>query len=130
VIGPGHRLIRVRSTGYSTPCWIWEGGLRHGYGAHHVAWRQRYGPVPDGLELDHLCRIKACCNPDHLEAVTHAENVHRDLVARGRRPDVPLADYCPHGAWAIRGSQVFCNDCGDLIGPVRIPTFPSLKAPS
>ena len=37
------------------------------------------GPIPDGCELDHLCRNRACCNPDHLEPVTHLENVRRGL---------------------------------------------------
>jgi len=41
------------------------------------------GPVPDGLELDHLCRVRSCCNPDHLEPVTHKENIRRGFLRRG-----------------------------------------------
>lgn len=68
-----------------TGCWVWRRGLNDsGYGwiksggrtrrAHRVAYELVKGPIPDGLEIDHLCRVRACINPDHLEAVTHREN--------------------------------------------------------
>lgn len=74
--------------GYKTPCWIWQGNHdRLGYGlinrlehqgvAHLWFWKQVNGPVPEGLELDHLCRVRLCVNPTHFEAVTHEENVKR-----------------------------------------------------
>jgi len=78
------------------PCWIWT-GYRHkqGYGrlrvggklrlAHVWAWVQANGPVPEGMELDHLCRNPGCCNPAHLEPVTHLENVRRGNAGRLRR---------------------------------------------
>jgi hypothetical protein len=79
------------------PCWPWTGcripGPRGGYGiikgggvgsrnakpliAHVVSYGFYVGPVPDGLELDHLCANKGCVNPAHLEPVTHAENLRR-----------------------------------------------------
>lgn len=66
------------------PCTLWEGTLNHdGYGrigdklAHRVLWEQEYGPIETGLELDHLCRVRACVRLSHLEPVTHAENVRR-----------------------------------------------------
>lgn len=45
--------------------------------AHREAYRLWRGPIPDGLEIDHLCRVRRCVNPWHLEAVTHQENVAR-----------------------------------------------------
>lgn len=71
-------------------CWIWTGSRqRFGYGqitvshtegrmlTHRLVYEGLAGPIPAGLELDHLCRVPACCNPAHLEPVTHAENVRR-----------------------------------------------------
>ena len=64
-------------------CWTWLGKIAKGYGrygrtgAHRVAYLLRVGPIPEGLEIDHLCRNTACVRPDHLEAVTHEENMRR-----------------------------------------------------
>jgi hypothetical protein len=91
LLGHNHALkIRYaeEDCGYETPCWVWQGTrINHGYGrvnrngretfAHIHEWEKVNGPVPDGLELDHLCRNPPCCNPAHLEAVTHAENMRR-----------------------------------------------------
>lgn len=69
-------------------CWLWIGAWSdRGYGvvrknkrimfAHRLSYEMEYGAVPDGLELDHKCRVKCCVRPDHLEAVTHHVNVLR-----------------------------------------------------
>lgn len=74
--------------GFTTPCWIWAGGTSEdGYGrawangrqipAHRHYYELHVGPIPEGLVLDHLCRIPSCVNPGHLEPVTPAENVRR-----------------------------------------------------
>lgn len=70
-------------------CWLWTGTMNdHGYGliyvgmgkevrAHRFSYELHKGPIPADLELDHLCRVRSCVNPDHLEPVTHAENTRR-----------------------------------------------------
>lgn len=73
-------------------CWLWTGAITvRGYGhvrlggtmhrAHRAVYRAVRGDIPQGLELDHLCRVLACVNPGHLEPVTHLENVRRGLRA-------------------------------------------------
>lgn len=66
-------------------CWIWLGAYNSvsGYGyygrtpAHRVIYSMAVGPIPPGLDIDHLCRNRTCCNPGHLEPVTHRENCLR-----------------------------------------------------
>ena len=80
------------------PCWVWTAGTnRAGYGkfgvgreagkqlivqAHRFAYELLAGSIPEGLELDHLCRNRPCVNPDHMEPVTHAENMARGYAAK------------------------------------------------
>lgn len=71
----------------SDGCWLWTGPLhsggKTGYGwtgkklAHRQAYEYAVGPIPDGLQLDHLCRVRLCVRPEHLEPVTQKENIRR-----------------------------------------------------
>ena len=85
--------VRVDPSG----CWIWSGSLNgRGYGqmywrgrvrrAHRVSYALLKGPLVEGLDLDHLCRVTLCVNPAHLEQVTHLVNVRRGWRARGLSP--------------------------------------------
>jgi site-specific DNA-cytosine methylase len=78
-------------------CWLWRGALNeHGYGifgreaskdtvrAHRWAFENVVGQIPDGLDLDHLCRVRHCVRPDHLEPVTNQENTRRGVESRHR----------------------------------------------
>lgn len=76
----------------NTGCWLWTGGLMNrGYGklcfgdgtrlAHRVSWELHRGPIPEGLVLDHVCRVRSCVNPDHLRLVTIAQNVLENSVS-------------------------------------------------
>lgn len=98
VQGHNMRLIRKPqrySVNPQTGCWDWllyKGSL--GYGqvgvkgtgkvvpAHRFIYEQHKGPIPDGLELDHLCRNPSCVNPEHLEPIQHNENVRRGATTK------------------------------------------------
>lgn len=86
---PLHRRFWFRVLVTET-CWLWTGPLnpKSGYGmqiqhrgrkyqAHRLAYESIVGPIPDGLQLDHLCRVRHCVNPAHLEAVTARVNTLR-----------------------------------------------------
>lgn len=87
-------------------CWKWLGFLNDsGYGmfkaysdrsmmlAHRYSYELHVGPIPEGLQLDHLCRNPACVNPGHLEPVTHEENVRRGNAGHNMRSKT----HCPQG---------------------------------
>lgn len=91
----GHhkRLYRAEYTeedrGFPTPCWIWQKATRaDGYGAeqgrlaHRSYYERCLGPIPEGLHVDHLCGVRLCVNPDHLEAVTPVVNARRSAATK------------------------------------------------
>jgi hypothetical protein len=92
-IDPVTRVLRRVSVDERTGCWVFGGSGPSGYGqvevqrgtdgrrrtvlTHVLLWLTHHGPIEGGLELDHLCRNRKCCNPDHLELVSSRENTMR-----------------------------------------------------
>lgn len=109
-------------------CWYWNGSCTSsGYGhlnagggkyplAHVLLFEHFRGPVPEGLELDHLCRNRRCVNPDHLEPVTHYENERRGAAPAMR---LHVAGVCARGHNLVteasrrrsNGRVVYCRAC-------------------
>lgn len=109
-------------------CWEWSAYKLQGYGrfgvggsranggrivyAHRWAYEALVGPIPEGLTLDHLCRNRACVNPEHLEPVTPQENTRRGAI---------LKTHCPQGH-PYSGENLFygtdgsrrCRECNRL----------------
>lgn len=98
-------------------CWIWLGSHKRGYGrinvgggvvqfTHRVAYELYKGPIPTGMQIDHLCRQPACCNPDHLEAVTPRVNSQRSSAAESVRRRKAAQTHCKHGHPLTPGNLV------------------------
>lgn len=99
------RVLAKITVSAANECWMWTGYSNGvGYGrtrmngvdhyVHRLVYEDRYGPASRGLQLDHLCRIRACCNPDHLEPVTQQENILRGNGASARNA---RKTHCPEG---------------------------------
>jgi HNH endonuclease len=96
------------SVNEQTGCWEWTAATRHGgYGnhwggvstgkflaAHRYSYETLVGPIPDGLQLDHLCRVRGCVNPEHLEPVTCRENLLRGETFTAKNAG---KTHCPAG---------------------------------
>lgn len=107
-------------------CWIWMGAASgavrsHNYGtwrgrkAHRVAYETAKGPIPFGLELDHLCRNTLCVNPDHLDPVTRRVNVERQPKVIAARSATLCANghpWTPENTYRhpAQGSRI-CRSC-------------------
>lgn len=108
-------------------CWLWRGTIEaSGYGrvgigrtknfmAHRVMYEMLVGPIPDGLQLDHLCRVRACVNPNHLEAVTPRVNSLRSenlCAQRARKTHCPKGHpYSGENLVITRQGHRICREC-------------------
>ena len=107
-------------------CWVWNGSKNKGknsYGyiwfnrkntlVHRIMYQIHKGDIPDGKEIDHLCRNKGCVNPDHLEAVSHRENMLRANVGWKCREKTHCPkghEYTPENTRITHGSRS-CKAC-------------------
>lgn len=115
----------------SDGCWVWTAGISSGgYGsfwldgknrrAHRVAYELTVGPVPQGLQLDHLCRNRRCVRPDHLEPVTCGENIRRGDTGKNSGRHNATKTHCPQGHPYEGGNPIVsegrrrCRECGRI----------------
>jgi len=106
-------------------CWVWRRHISpNGYGiigvkigdgwqnkqAHRVSYESFIGPIPSGLDLDHLCRDRRCVNPNHLDPVTRSENLKRSplMNRQGHKTHCPRGH--PYSGVNSRGGR-FCHKC-------------------
>lgn len=94
-----------------TGCWEWQAVKSNGYPAHQmhrVWWEASNGPVPKGMQLDHLCRNRRCVRPAHMEVVTPKENTRR-----GNAPTIITArtGVCKRGH-VLKGKNVYVYPSG------------------
>lgn len=114
-------------------CWEWNGTRdEHNYGRIHLKYRHRgahrvvyemlVGPIPDGLQLDHLCRNPPCVNPAHLEPVTQRENLLRGntlAAANAAKTHCPQGhEYTPENTYQSAGKRR-CRRCESAAGARR-----------
>jgi hypothetical protein len=137
--GPGSRIpveqrvmdkIDIDS---DTGCWNWTSKINdNGYGliasvvetgkrpieqrAHRVVYEMHKGPIPEGLDLDHLCRNRKCVNPDHLEPVSRAENLRRGSSehSRGKTHCKRGHEFTPENTYWTKAGYRNCLACRPL----------------
>lgn len=118
-VADGVRIESKLTPEPNTGCWLWTGATNGpGYGnlgvdghnrvAHRIAYLLARGELPPGVEIDHRCRQPACCNPAHLEPVTHEENIRRGLHGELRTHCARGHDQRPRGARRPNGR---CRAC-------------------
>lgn len=108
-----------------TNCWEWTGSKVRGYGdfwlgtvnglAHRYSYKTLVGPIPEGLQIDHLCRNRPCVNPAHLEPVTASVNNRRGIGPELLRKRMAAFTHCPKGHGYTPEntytSKKNCRDC-------------------
>lgn len=124
------RFMQLHAKDMASGCWNWTGALRKGYAsfrvgshldgtrktvyAHRFVWEQIHGPIPQELQIDHLCRNPRCVNPEHMELVTArantlrgntitANNLKKTHCHRGH-------EFTPENTYTFRGMR-HCRAC-------------------
>lgn len=112
----------LRDMGFDSECWMWTAYCtKEGYGrfapmhgltvfAHRWSYQQFVEPIFEGYVVDHLCRVRACCNPTHLEQITPGENVRRGHEYR----QLMRGDFCKHNHFLPLvgvGADGYCKQC-------------------
>lgn len=115
-------------------CWLWLGCLtRDGYPqfygaegsvvrAHRFIFELTRKKIPEGLTIDHLCRVRCCVNPDHMEVVSHVENMRRGTIWQyhSSKTECPKGHrFSPENTYLrpanqYRGAQRVCRECNRL----------------
>lgn len=119
------RIVNRVQVDQKSNCWIWQRCVQgNGYGrmwngkqvtyAHRVSYAVFIGPIPGGMDLDHLCRNRRCVNPSHLEPVSRSENLRRGesgrLIAAAQR----IKTHCPSGH-PYSGDNMYLNKEGKRV---------------
>jgi hypothetical protein len=120
------RMKRKITIDQETQCWNWNGHKTpNGYGkhrkgpgqpermTHRLMWEHHHNQqIPDGMQLDHLCRNRACCNPEHLEPVTGSENTLRqDHFCRNKTHCPQNHEYTPANTRITPAGKRVCKTC-------------------
>ena len=132
-----HRWLsnpKVEDRGYTSPCWIYQGHIAaDGYArtsrggktkyVHRIYYEKYKGTIPDGLVIDHLCRVRSCLNPEHMRVTTYAQNSRqgystiltekqvleiRQLLAEGKKQE-DIAEL--YGITQSNISRISTKDC-------------------
>ena len=129
-------FTKIEVTGF---CWLWRGSVNNcGYGqvnlkgvkpAHRAVYELLVGPIPKGLQLDHLCHVRLCVNPDHLEPVTKSENMRRAAIRNGWVVGGKKYEKKPKSEWKSRPSVLNTPHCknGHILAEVGIYEYTTAK---
>ena len=88
--------------------------------AHRISYIHYIGPIPDGLTIDHLCRVRPCCNPSHMEPVTQAENTRRGMHPSGLSHWNGRKKSCKHGHPFTPENTIYSRQRNGTSGPMRM----------